>query len=166
VTIRIVRPQSSEQWRHARRLVEEYGASLDVDLSFQDFDHELAHLEREYGPPDGVFLLAEEDGSYLGCVGVRRFSDGVGEIKRLYTIPTARGRGAGRLLADHAVAAARSLGHRRLLLDTLPSMREARSLYASLGFEPTTAYRYNPVAGTAFLELKLDEHVARRDVEP
>jgi len=34
-------------------------------------------------------------------------------------------------------------------------MREAHSLYASLGFRPMTAYRYSPVLGTIFMELKL-----------
>jgi len=41
------------------------------------------------------------------------------------------------------------------LLDTLPSMQAAQSLYQSLGFKPVDAYRFNPVVGTTFLELKL-----------
>ena len=70
-------------------------------------------------------------------------------------IPAARGRGVGGLLAQGIVAAAKQLGYTRLLLDTLPSMKEAQSLYVSLGFKPTAAYRFNPVRGTAFLELEL-----------
>ncbi len=155
MTIRLTQPQSEEDWRQARQLIEEYAASLNLDLSFQNFAHELEHLTSEYAPPTGAFLLAEEKGVYLGCVGVRQFSDGIGEIKRLYVIPSARGRGVGRLLAEGVVAAAKQIGYTRLLLDTLPSMKEAQSLYVSLGFKPTAAYRFNPVPGTAFLELEL-----------
>jgi GNAT superfamily N-acetyltransferase len=155
MAIRLVQPVSDTDWRHARRLIEEYVASLKLDLSFQDIEYELEHLPDEYAPPSGAFFLADDDGSLLGCVGLRHFSDGIGEIKRLYTTPAARGRGVGRLLAESAIGAGKSLGYRRLVLDTLPSMKEARSLYTSLGFKPTAAYRYNPVSGTAFLALEL-----------
>ena len=155
MAILLMQPQSDSDWRHARRLVEEYAASLDLDLSFQNFAHELEHLTTEYASLNGAFLLAEEGGAYLGCVGVRKFSDGIGEVKRLYVIPTARGRGVARHLAEGIVAQARHLGYARLLLDTLPSMQEAVSLYVSLGFKQTAPYRFNPVAGTAFLELAL-----------
>ena len=153
--IRLNRPQSKEDWREARRLIEEYAASLEVDLCFQNFAHELEHLAEEYGPPAGAFLLAVENSVSLGCVGLRRLSDGVGEMKRLYAVPAARGRGVGRLLAESIVAAARQLGYGRVLLDTLPAMKEAQGLYASLGFKATAQYRLNPVPGSAFLELEL-----------
>jgi GNAT superfamily N-acetyltransferase len=155
VTVCLMPPKSDEDWHHARRLIEQYAASLDVDLSFQNFEHELENLEGDYAPPTGAFLLAEEHGIFLGCVGLRRFAQGVGEIKRLYTVPAARGRRVGRLLAEGIVEAAKHLKYTRLLLDTLPFMQEAQSLYASMGFKPTAAYRFNPVPGTAFLELAL-----------
>jgi GNAT superfamily N-acetyltransferase len=155
VDIHLVQPQSGTDWRHARDLVEQYAASLGVDLSFQNLAHELQHLTSEYAPPTGAFLLAVQQGAHLGCVGLRQFSAGVGEIKRLYTIPSARGQRVGRLLADGIIASARQLRFTRLLLDTLPSMQAAQSLYLGMGFKPIPAYRFNPISGTVFLELTL-----------
>ena len=153
--IRLFEAQSEQHWQQARELLEAYAASLGVDLSFQNFAHELEHLASEYAPPGGALLLAEADSVLAGCVGVRKFSAGVGEIKRLYVVPAARGRGVGRMLAEAIVASARRLAYTRLLLDTLPSMQEAQALYLSLGFTATSAYRFNPVPGTAYLELDL-----------
>jgi GNAT superfamily N-acetyltransferase len=154
-TVRLLRATTPYEWNEARRLVREYADSLDVDLSFQNFAEELEHFPTEYAPPAGAFILAEEDGHYVACIAVRRFSDDVGEIKRLYVAPAARGRGLGRVLVERIVAEARKLGYMSLLLDTLPSMKEAQSLYLSLGFKATTAYRFNPIAGSAFLRLDL-----------
>lgn len=105
--------------------------------------------------PMGTFILSEENDAYVGCVGLRHFSDGIGEVKRLYVISAARGCGVGGLLTDGIVVAAKQLGYTRLLLDTLPSMKAAQSMYISLGFKPTAPYRFNPVPGAAFLELVL-----------
>jgi len=155
MAISLSRPQSAADWREARRLIEEYAASLNVDLCFQNIGHELEHLAEVYGPPSGAFLLARENGVALGCVGLRRTAEGVGEMKRLYAAPAARGKGVGRMLAEAIVAAARDLGYASVVLDTLPTMKEAQALYASLGFKPTSAYRFNPVPGTSYLELEL-----------
>jgi GNAT superfamily N-acetyltransferase len=154
-TPHLVAPVADGDWREARRLIEEYAASLNVDLCFQNFAHEIEHLAQEYGPPAGAFLLAVENRINLGCVGLRRISDDVAEMKRLYAVPAARGRGVGRLLAEGIIDASRGLGYATVVLDTLPSMSEAQSLYATLGFKATSAYRFNPVPGTAYLELKL-----------
>jgi len=112
-------------------------------------------LSSEYAAPTGVFFLAEEDGVYVGCIGLRRFEDGIGEIKRLYVNPTGRGHGVGRLLVEGVLAAGKKLGYARLVLDTLPSMKKAQNLYASFGFAPTAPYRFNPVPGSAYLEKVL-----------
>ena len=129
-----------------RELFGEYAAGLGVDLSFQDFDAELAD-------PLGFYeLVLLEEG---GCVALRRIDEDTCEMKRLFVRPTARGSGLGRKLAEAIVAEARAHGYRRMLLDTLPTMGAAQALYASLGFRETEAYRYNPVQGTTFLELTL-----------
>jgi GNAT superfamily N-acetyltransferase len=153
--IRVLTAQTPEHWATARELLEQYEASLDFALDFQSFDRELASLASEYAPPDGTFLLAEATGVIVGCVGLRRFSPHACEMKRLFTLPAARGLGAGRLLAVAVIAAARERGYRRMLLDTVPAMIAAQRLYRKLGFVATGPYRYNPVVGAVFMERPL-----------
>lgn len=142
-------------WAAGRRLVEEYAQSLGVDLAFQDFAHEIASLQTHYGPPDGRFLLCECDREFAGCVALRRFDANDCEMKRMHVTPAFRGRGIGRVLAEAIIAEARAIGYRRMLLDTMPFMKEAHRLYESLGFKVIPAYRHNPVEATAFLALDL-----------
>lgn len=119
-------------------LLREYEAGLGVSLCFQDFEAEIARLPGDYAPPKGNMLLARDagDGTLVGCVALRPVAGAPGpcEMKRLYVRPVARGSGLGRQLASAALAEARSLGYRRICLDTLPAMREAQTLYRSLGF--------------------------------
>lgn len=151
----LVRPTSPMLWAEARRLIEEYAASLDLDLGFQDFQHEIESLASEYGHPDGCFVLAKHAETFIGCGGLRRFSESACEMKRLYVAPANRRGGAGRTIAETLIEQARQLGYQAMLLDTLPSMIRAQELYTLLGFKPTAAYRYNPVPGTRFFRLEL-----------
>lgn len=138
-----------------RALILEYRHSLGVDLAFQHFDDEVASLGTVYGPPGGALLLAALDDVPAGCVGVRAFSAGCCEMKRLYVTPAARGHGLGRQLAHAAMAEARALGYRVMRLDTLPMMHDAQALYMTLGFHDIPPYRHSPVAGTRYLEASL-----------
>jgi putative acetyltransferase len=152
----LVRPATSAgDIAEARRLLEQYEASLDVDLRYQGFEEELAGLPGAYAPPRGRLLLAVDGSAPAGCVALRPLGDDVGEMKRLYVSPAARGRRVGRLLAETVIREARLIGYCRMRLDTLPSMKEALALYRALGFEEIAPYYASPVAGTRFLELLL-----------
>ena len=50
----LVAAESQDHWRQARQFVEEYAASLNVDLSFQDIKYEVENLETEYAGPMGL----------------------------------------------------------------------------------------------------------------
>ncbi len=139
----------------ARRLFREYADGLGVDLCFQGFGEELATLPGKYVPPDGRLLLARDGSVAVGCIALRRCDATAGEIKRLYVRPAARGRGLGGALALRVIEAAREIGYRRLVLDTLAPMAEARGLYRSLGFREIPAYYANPLAGVIYMELRL-----------
>jgi len=134
-----------------RELINEYAASLGVDLSFQHIEEELASLATFYE----VMLIAREDEGIAGCIALRRIDDDTCEMKRLYIRPRFRGRGLARALVQAIIDAARERGYARMRLDTLPSMGDAMRLYESFGFEDIPPYRYNPVEGTRFMELRL-----------
>ena len=153
--LHVIEAETIEHWQHARELFERYADSLDFDLDFQDFEEELTSLPGDYTPPTGCLLLAQQDGDLVGCVALRRIAEGVCEMKRLYISPDRRGEGIGRSLATAVIAEARKRGYERMRLDTVPSMKAAQTLYVSLGFEPIEPYRYNPIRGASFMELKL-----------
>lgn len=153
--LEIVQAQGESDLQAARTLFEEYAASVGVDLCFQGFPEEVAGLPGDYAPPRGRLFLSFHDGRLAGCVALRDLGEGICEMKRLFVRPGCRGSGAGRALVEALIAEARRIGYARMRLDTLPSMEQARSLYQSLGFREIPAYRYNPVPGTAFLELCL-----------
>jgi putative acetyltransferase len=159
-TYRLVEADTPAQFEAARALIEEYAAqirsSMGVDLCFQNLNSELAHLPDMYGPPTGCLLLAGGDGEWVGCCALRRLSDGVCEMKRLYIRPAARGAHLGRRLTEHLLPKARALGYGRMVLDTLKEMTAARTLYASLGFRQIEPYYLNPMAGVSYMELDLE----------
>jgi ribosomal protein S18 acetylase RimI-like enzyme len=153
--LKIVRANSKTDLGHIRELFNEYAASLNFDLCFQNFDQELAELPGEYAPPPGRLLVALHGAEVAGCVGLRKLSDRICEMKRLYVRPVFRGQGFGRRLALAIIEEAHRAGYEWMRLDTVPSMREAICLYESLGFKRIGAYCHNPICGAIYLELPL-----------
>jgi putative acetyltransferase len=146
---------SPEEIETARTLFREYEKSIGVSLCFQNFAEEVAGLPGAYAPPDGRLFIAYVGRRPAGCVALRRIGDDVAEMKRLYVRLRFRGMRLGRRLSETVLEEARSIGYRAVRLDTLPSMREAQALYVSLGFTDIPPYNEHPIAGTRFMELRL-----------
>jgi ribosomal protein S18 acetylase RimI-like enzyme len=76
-------------------------------------------------------------------------------MRRLFVHPTFRGRGLGRRAARALCREARSIGHSKMRLLTLPFMVEATALYRSLGFREVSAYRPTQAKDAIFMEKEL-----------
>jgi len=153
--VRIVPVSSEKELGLVRMLFLEYANSLGFDLSFQNFRTELDGLPGDYAPPAGRLLLAWVGAEVAGCAALRKLSDEICEMKRLYVRTGFRGKGIGETLATVIIEDARNLSYKRMRLDTVPSMTQAISLYNKLGFKEIEPYRYNPILGAKFLELDL-----------
>jgi GNAT superfamily N-acetyltransferase len=87
-----------------------------------------------------VLLARDEDGTALGCGALRFLGEDVAELKRMYVIPQARGRGVARLLLARLESAAMVRGWARLRLETGPRQPEAIALYERSGYRPIGAF--------------------------
>jgi GNAT superfamily N-acetyltransferase len=139
----------------AKELFVEYSAYLSVSVCFENFDQEILELPGLYAPPDGRLLLAYVDDEPVGCVALRKLSDGVCEMKRLFVHPTGRGQKLGRNLVLAIIEEARQIGYRQMRLDTFPVMREAVAIYRSLEFREIEPYMLNPLPGAVCMELSI-----------
>jgi putative acetyltransferase len=92
----------------------------------------------------GAFLVGRIDGQAVACGGVARYDDVTGEIRRMYVVPSVRGRGLSRRVLAALEDEARALGYSFVRLETGNLQAAAVGLYVSAGFEPIP--RYGPFA--------------------
>ena len=158
--LNVIEADSGENLEVVRGLLEGYADWLESEgYIFPDgsqaFREQLADLPACFAPPEGRLLIATYRGEPAGCVALRRLSDGVCEMKRLYVRSEFRGRKVGRKLAEAIIEQAGKIGYGRMRVHTVGSMKEAYGLYRSLGFAEIEPYEYSPREDAVFMELKL-----------
>ncbi len=87
-----------------------------------------------------VLVARDDDGTAVGCGALRALDGGVAEVKRMYVVPAARGRGLSKLLLAGLEDAARSRGWTTLRLETGPRQPEALALYEGAGYRAIPAF--------------------------
>ncbi|MDM9383415.1 GNAT family N-acetyltransferase [Chlorogloeopsis sp. ULAP01] len=128
---------------HVRKLFFEYLswtnliASSELNFSFDVnsyLEQDMAKLY-QFAPPEGRLLLAEYDGKIAGCAGLRKVNAETAELKRVYVKPEFRRKGIARSLVKAIIQEACQIGYTKIRLDVPPFVKEAQSLYRSLGFQ-------------------------------
>lgn len=143
VTIEAADPTSAD----ARACIDAYLRELDERFE-NGFDASVGPSAdpQELVPPSGVLLLARLDDAALACGALKAIGPGVGEIKRMWVSPDARGLGIAQRLLDALEAHARDMHLTTLRLDTNRTLVEARALYARNGYREIGRYNDNPYA--------------------
>jgi len=106
---------------------------------FAIHDAEVGAMCAAYRQPGCAYFVWEEGGAVIGGAGVAPLAGGDGrtcELRKMYFLPEARGRGLGEALLRQCLTTARLLGYGRVYLETLTGMDAAQRLYVRLGFLP------------------------------
>ena len=128
ITIAIETPLQDE----VRALVAELNAVL-LELTPPEHCHHLT-VEQMADASTTVFVARDDCGAAVACGALKRHGDGVGEVKRMYTRPSHRGRKIGEQMMARIEAMAREEGLKRLVLETGDSHYAAWKVYENAGF--------------------------------
>ncbi len=108
--------------------------------------HSVGAGPQVMGPPGGAFLVLRSDGRALASGGLKRIGEHACEIKRMYVVPEARGRGLARGLLVALEDRAREVGYTIARLDTGDRQPAAKHLYESAGYRSIPDYNGNTMA--------------------
>ncbi len=136
-TIRPIEPRDdSAVAAIIRSVMPEFGAGGE---GFAVHDAEVGAMYAAYSQPRSAYFVLEVAGEVAGGCGVAPLEHGdadVCELRKMYFLPAARGRGAGHAMLQRSLEAARGLGFRRCYVETFTGMDAAQHLYRQYGFRP------------------------------
>ena len=81
------------------------------------------------------FVIVDESNEIMGTAGLLPVGDADIELRKMYFLSTIRGKGLGKLLLSFLIKEAKSMGFKKLVLETASPLKEAIGLYKSFGFE-------------------------------
>ena len=149
------KPLMSELYKEYNDLLIETDPSFEACLAMQNYDQEIDHLEEKFAPPENTLVIVLDGETAAGCVGIKKFSKDICELKRLYVRPKYRKSGLGRHLTEMMIEKARQIGYRYMYLDTMPGLVSAVRMYERMGFYEIEKYYANPVENMIYLCYKL-----------
>jgi GNAT superfamily N-acetyltransferase len=125
--------------QYFRELAERFDTGFDPARSNPARDEEIT-------PPAGFFVVARIEGRPVGCGALKRKNQITGEIKRMWTARSARGRGVARKVLETLEALARERGFTTLHLETNRTLAEAQALYRKSGYQEVAPFNDEPYA--------------------
>jgi putative acetyltransferase len=115
------------------QVLSEFGLPLDPE----ETDADLRDIEKNYLEAGGMFELIEDgEGNLLGTVGLYPLDEESCELRKMYFVKSVRGHGLGKHILERAIEQAKSLGFRKIILETASVLEAANHLYVKYGFRP------------------------------
>jgi len=117
-----------------RTVMPEFGAN---GAGFAIHDEEVDNMFSAYTRPRCSYFVCEVDGRIIGGGGIAPLEGGdenTCELKKMYFLPEARGKGLGQQVLQRCLVAAKEKGFRYCYLETFNTMKDAMKLYAKNGF--------------------------------
>jgi putative acetyltransferase len=140
LVIRRIRPEDEPAVAAIiRTVMPEFGAE---GPGFAILDPEVDHMCAAYDRPGAAYFVLIDGTRIVGGGGVAPLDNGdtrTCELRKMYFLREARGRGAGAAMLERCLEAARGFGYATCYLETLARMEGARRLYAKYGFTPLCA---------------------------
>lgn len=127
ITIAAETPLSDE----IRALIAALNAHL---LSLTPPEHCFHMTVEQMADAHTTLFVAREEGRAIGIGALRRHEGGIGEVKRMYTLPSHQGRGVGGRIVAEVERLARAEGFTRLVLETGDRHPAAWRVYERAGF--------------------------------
>jgi putative acetyltransferase len=90
--------------------------------------------------PGAAFVIARLAGEAVGCGALRPLREAIGEIKRMYVEPRARGCGIARMILRELETIAEAAGYNAVWLETGTLQPEAIRLYETAGYKRIARY--------------------------
>ena len=141
-----------------KELILEFAISIEFDLAYQGFLCEMSTLTEQYSSPSGAAFLLNLHGIPVGCIGIRRKTAQVAEIRRFYIRPGIVGLKYKKMLMEVAIDWARQAGLVIVRLNPADSMGAAPKICIDNGFHENNSQRNGIPGGAKMLELWLEKN--------
>ncbi len=119
-------------------------------------DNDLNDIEQNYFKKDGYFGIVIDIHSHkiVGTFGLYSVNKDVCELRKMYLLKQARGKGIGKYMLNYAIEIAKEKKYKKIILETITPLKEAISLYKKTGFKEIMPAEINERVDQAF-ELPL-----------
>jgi len=147
-----IRPAKNEDIPFIKNVVftvlSEYGLKHDENGK----DRDLSDIEENYFKRDGFFgvLVRNTTKEIVGTFGLFSIDKEVCELRKMYLLKGARGKGFGKSMLDRAISIARKKGYKKITLETISPLKEAISLYKKFGFKEIPPHETSDRVNQAF----------------